>query len=73
MGLSHADLLRVNQVATAFARGLQAQHATADLPIVVNGVVGPKGDGYTIGQALEQDEAQFAHRAQVVELAACGT
>src|ERR687894_3131377 len=46
LGYDAAGLDRVNRAAVAFARELRAAAGATPAPILVNGVVGPRGDGY---------------------------
>ena len=72
MGLDEAAIRAVNARAVAFAEDLRNVHETATLPIIVNGVVGPSGDGYRIDTALSPDAAQALHRVQIQALAGAG-
>ena len=51
LGYDRAALERVNRDAVAFAQELRAEAGEAPAPIVVNGVIGPRGDGYVAGDA----------------------
>ena len=42
-------------------------------PVVLNGVVGPRGDGYVAGTQMSADEAATYHEAQVRTFAEAGT
>jgi S-methylmethionine-dependent homocysteine/selenocysteine methylase len=62
-----ADLTRrgvdlVRDVAASFA----------DVPTVVNGAVGPRGDGYVVGAAMSIEEATRFHTMQARAFAAAG-
>ncbi|MCW2996740.1 MAG: Homocysteine S-methyltransferase [Solirubrobacterales bacterium] len=70
LGYDHAALERVNRDAVTFARGLAAD--APDVDVRVNGVVGPRGDGYVVGTRMRPDEARAYHRDQVASLAAGG-
>lgn len=72
MGWNEAAIRAVNQEAVRFALALRAQHETAGTSIVVNGVVGPSGDGYDLHKELSADEAEALHRPQVEALARAG-
>lgn len=64
-----ADRLRaVNHAATAFARELAADYSD----VTVQGVVGPRGDGYLVGEEMVPAAAAGYHRAQVDALAEAG-
>lgn len=64
-----ADALRdVNTEAVQFARELAAGLPSA----TVNGVVGPRADGYVVGHEMTADQAADYHRPQVRALAEAG-
>lgn len=72
MGLDAARVSQINRDAVEFCAAYRAAHEPNGLPIVLNGVIGPSGDGYAIGRALTADEAVIHHRVQVAALAAAG-
>jgi S-methylmethionine-dependent homocysteine/selenocysteine methylase len=72
LNLDAEGIAGVNARAAAFAQGLRDRYAGQGLPVAVNGVVGPSGDGYAPGQVLTPDEAEALHRTQVAALAAAG-
>jgi S-methylmethionine-dependent homocysteine/selenocysteine methylase len=69
LGYDRGALDRVNRDAVAFARELAATSA-ADLDVRVNGVVGPRGDGYAVEQRMTAEAARAYHADQVRSLAA---
>jgi homocysteine S-methyltransferase len=70
LGYDRAALDRVNRDAVAFARELAA--AAPDLDVRVNGVVGPRGDGYVVDRRMTAEEAHAYHGDQVQSFAAAG-
>ena len=72
MGMDEAAIRAANQRAADFARDLRNDHETALLPIVINGVVGPSGDGYRIDATLTPERADAVHRVQIEALAEAG-
>lgn len=72
LGLDEAGIARVNAEAVGFAQALRNRHETDALPILINGVVGPSGDGYRVNVARATSEAERIHRPQVQALAAAG-
>jgi S-methylmethionine-dependent homocysteine/selenocysteine methylase len=72
LGLKEPAIRAVNARAARFALTLRATHATDNFPIVVNGAIGPSGDGYRVETALTPDAAQALHRPQVEALAEAG-
>ena len=63
LGYSLDELDEAHRQAVAFAEELRA--AAGDTPVVINGVVGPRGDGYVPGEQMTADEAQRYHARQV--------
>lgn len=70
LGLDHGAVARVNADAVRFARKLRDEWS--DIDIVVNGVVGPSGDGYRADAELSAWHARMAHAVQVDALARAG-
>jgi len=68
-----ADALdRVNRDAVAFARELREEAGDGTPPILISGVVGPRGDGYQADAQMTAVEAEHYHAAQVRSFAAAG-
>lgn len=68
-------LARVNEDAVTFLAGLReayAQGPLADRPVVVGGVLGPRGDGYVVGAQMGADEAAAYHRPQLLAFTRAG-
>ncbi len=72
MGLDEAAIRRINHEAVAFGRTFRDAMEQNGLPILLDGVIGPSGDGYTIDRALSGDESLVRHRVQVEALAEAG-
>lgn len=60
----------VNRAGVAFAK--EIRDAAPDVNIVVNGVVGPRGDAYTGGAPMTASEARDYHSRQITTFAAAG-
>ncbi|MEO8242133.1 MAG: homocysteine S-methyltransferase family protein [bacterium] len=69
MGMDGAAIRSANLRAVAFALDYRARVETEVLPVLVNGVVGPAGDGYRVDQALTAAMAEEVHGFQVQALA----
>jgi S-methylmethionine-dependent homocysteine/selenocysteine methylase len=69
MGMDADAIRQANLQAVAFARDCRDRHETDALPILINGVVGPAGDGYRIDTALTAAEAEEVHDLQIKTLA----
>jgi len=72
LGYDRAGLVRVNRDAVAFAQELRASAGGAPAPIVVDGVIGPRGDGYVAGDLMTADAAAAYHALQAEAFATAG-
>jgi S-methylmethionine-dependent homocysteine/selenocysteine methylase len=75
LGDDAAALRRVNEGAITFLAGLREAYAAGPLgehPVVVSGMVGPRGDGYVVRARTSADEAAAYHRPQLAAFAAAG-
>lgn len=68
-GLDDDALFDLNIRAVRFVRGLADGW---DVPSVINGVIGPRGDGYAIGEVMGAREARHYHGLQARAFAAAG-
>lgn len=71
-GVTRAEHLDVNYEATAFARAIRERFESRDLPILLNGVVGPAGDAYVVETAFSAADALEIHLPQISALADAG-
>jgi S-methylmethionine-dependent homocysteine/selenocysteine methylase len=69
LGYSLEELDAANRAAMALAEELRAEGESQGTPIVVNGVIGPRGDGYDPGELMSPDEAEDYHARQVATFA----
>jgi homocysteine S-methyltransferase len=72
MGMDATAIREVNRQAVNFARQTRARNETSTLPILIDGAVGPSGDGYRIDTALPADAAEAVHEVQIAALADAG-
>jgi S-methylmethionine-dependent homocysteine/selenocysteine methylase len=63
LGYSPEELAEANRRAVALTEQLRA--SAPDVPTVLNGVVGPRGDGYVVGVAMTVEEAEDYHGEQI--------
>lgn len=70
VGYDAAGLERVNREAVAFARAVAA--AAPDVPTLVSGMIGPRGDGYVVADPMTVADAEAYHADQVRSFAAAG-
>jgi S-methylmethionine-dependent homocysteine/selenocysteine methylase len=66
---TNTDLERANHDAVAFIAGLRTEFAGNAAPIVLNGLVGPRGDAYGPEASITADEAEDYHATQIGWLA----
>jgi S-methylmethionine-dependent homocysteine/selenocysteine methylase len=69
-GYTSERLAEVNRRAVEFVTELAATRPTVD--VVVNGAIGPRGDGYVVGDAMSVSEAKRYHDLQVQAFAQAG-
>ena len=62
LGYDAEALDRVNRDAVAFAQELRDEHGDAPAPILVNGVIGPRGDGYVVGEPMTAERGRGVPR-----------
>ena len=66
LDIGPAELDRLNRDAVAFAMALRAEfEIESSEPCVINGVVGPRGDGYVVDHAMSAEEARLYHALQI--------
>jgi S-methylmethionine-dependent homocysteine/selenocysteine methylase len=71
LGYGPEALDGANRTAVAFARELRDELPDG-VPAVVNGVVGPRGDGYVAGEQMTADDAAEYHGRQLEVFAEAG-
>ncbi|WP_426228657.1 homocysteine S-methyltransferase family protein [Pararhizobium sp. DWP3-4] len=64
LGYSAAALKAANEDAVELLSELRAEFERPGAPIVISGMVGPRGDGYKAGN-MDADEAEAYHAAQI--------
>ena len=72
LGISQDELDALNRASVEMLLRLRDEYRSADLPIVVSGCIGPRGDGYDPGRIMTIDEARDYHERQVATLAGAG-
>jgi homocysteine S-methyltransferase len=65
LGYSRAELAVANRAAVDLMVGLRDAHESEQMPIVISANIGPRGDGYKIGNAMTAAEAEDYHGWQV--------
>lgn len=66
VGYSRAALAEINIRGIEFYRAFAREYASPDTPMLVGGVVGPRGDAYNIGRMPDAAEAEDYHSEQVM-------
>jgi S-methylmethionine-dependent homocysteine/selenocysteine methylase len=69
LGYSLDDLDAANRSAVGLAEEIRAAAGANGTPIVINGVVGPRGDGYDPAELMSADEAECYHARQIATFA----
>ena len=72
LGLGAARMRQINLEAVRFGHNTRATLERDGLDIVLNGVIGPSGDGYVLAHALTGKQAQARHQVQIDALAEGG-
>lgn len=72
LGRDAAAIRQINLDAVGFARDLRDRWETDTTPILINGIVGPSGDGYRPETRLDAETAQRLHTPQIAALAEAG-
>jgi len=70
LGYSPEELDDANRRAVALAEEIRAAGEDERTPIVINGVVGPHGDGYSPAEPMSVEEAEGYHARQIETFAA---
>jgi homocysteine S-methyltransferase len=70
LGADEAELCAANQDSIEFIAGLRDEFSSNQMPIVLNGIMGPRGDGYAPDVEVAAHEAEEYHAQQLAWLAA---
>ncbi len=69
LGATDGELSDANRDAIAFIAGLRDEFSSNAKPIVLNGIIGPRGDAYAPEEAVAANEAEAYHAKQIEWLA----
>lgn len=72
LGLAPEQFANINQRAVAFSRKMQAAYSSNTGPIVINGLIGPRGDAYSPEDYMTASAATEYHSEQAGWLADAG-
>jgi homocysteine S-methyltransferase len=70
LGLTQEELDALNRKSVERLRALQSEYS--DVPTMLSGCIGPRGDGYDPGRIMAAEEARDYHRRQISTLARAG-
>ena len=65
LGHSSEQLADLNRRAVSMLERLRDEFETESTPIVISGCIGPRGDGYVVGETMTADEAAAYHAVQI--------
>lgn len=69
LGYTTKELADANRRAIHLLEELHSEYETEQMPIVISGCIGPRGDGYVPDRAMSAHEAEVYHREQIETLA----
>ena len=69
LGHSPAQLAQLNRRAVELLEGLRDEYETDSTPIVISGCIGPRGDGYVVGETMTAETAERYHATQIATFA----
>jgi S-methylmethionine-dependent homocysteine/selenocysteine methylase len=72
LGYTVEQVEAANRASVELVDDVRRRFATPQSPIVVSGCLGPRGDGYQVGELMTADEARGYHALQVRALAGAG-
>lgn len=72
LGYDKKRLAEVNVHAIELMQEIRAGAQPAEIPIIVSGCIGPRGDGYAVGSEMTAEEAETYHRAQLETFKSAG-
>jgi S-methylmethionine-dependent homocysteine/selenocysteine methylase len=65
LGHSPEQVAELNRSAVELLEELRDGYETDATPIVISGCIGPRGDGYVVGETMSAEEAESYHATQV--------
>jgi S-methylmethionine-dependent homocysteine/selenocysteine methylase len=65
LGHGPDELAELNRSAVRLLEEIRADFEAAATPVVISGCIGPRGDGYVVGEAMNAEEAEAYHAAQI--------
>jgi homocysteine S-methyltransferase len=65
LGFSPEKLIEANRLSVDFLARLRQDYAGSVEPLVINGVIGPRGDGYKVESRMSAEAAEAYHAVQM--------
>jgi homocysteine S-methyltransferase len=65
LGHGPEELAALNRRAVELLEEIRAEYGTEATPVVISGCIGPRGDGYVVGEAMTAEEAEAYHAQQI--------
>jgi S-methylmethionine-dependent homocysteine/selenocysteine methylase len=65
LGYTSDELIEANRQAVLLLEDVRDEYDADQLPIVISGCIGPRGDGYVPASAMSAQDAEAYHRIQV--------
>lgn len=65
LGYDETSLSKLNECAIQLLQEIRNEYGAKDIPVVVSGNIGPRGDGYVAGDLMSVEEAATYHGFQV--------
>lgn len=72
LGYSPAGLAEIVAQGIEFYRELAREYENENSPMPVSGVVGPRGDAYSLGRTMSADDAEEYHDEQIATMKSAG-
>ncbi len=72
IGFSRESLEEINIRGIDFYKDFAREYGSADTPMIIGGVIGPRGDAYNIGRTPDAAEAEDYHSEQILTFRKAG-
>lgn len=65
LNYSHEDLIYFNKISIELLEQVRNEYSTNEYPILINAIMGPRGDGYNPKELMTIEQAQQYHSKQI--------
>lgn len=72
LGYSREQLADVNRQLISLLKEIRQEFELPSSPFIISGCIGPRGDGYMVGDTMSAAEAAAYHGEQIETFASCG-